>query len=54
MARLEYQVSVPLDREQREFLEKAAEREDRSVAGQIRHYLAQAARASTKIEGRRS
>ena len=39
------QVSVPLPAELREFVERAAEREDRSVAGQIRHFVAQAARA---------
>ena len=38
------QVSVPLTRELREFVERAAEREDRSVAGQIRHFVAEAAR----------
>jgi CopG-like RHH_1 or ribbon-helix-helix domain, RHH_5 len=31
------QVSVPLPAELREFVERAAEREDRSIAGQIRH-----------------
>ena len=53
MAKLEYHVSVPLDREQREFLEKAAEREDRTVAGQVRHYLAQVMRPRP-LEGRRA
>jgi hypothetical protein len=38
------QVTVPLDRELREFVERVAEREDRSVAGVIRHLVAQAAR----------
>jgi hypothetical protein len=40
------QVSVPLDPELRAFVERAAEREDRSLAGQIRHLIAQAARAA--------
>jgi hypothetical protein len=38
------QVSVPLTQELREYVERAAEREDRSVAGQIRHLVAEAAR----------
>jgi hypothetical protein len=38
------QVSVPLDPELREFIERAAEREDRWIAGQIRHFVAEAAR----------
>jgi hypothetical protein len=38
-------VSVPLDREPREFVEAQAQAEDRSVdAGQIRHLVAEAAR----------
>jgi hypothetical protein len=37
-------VSVPLDRELREFVEAQAQAEDRSLAGQIRHVLAEAAR----------
>ncbi len=39
------QISVPLSRELREFVERQAAREDRSVAGQIRHLVAEAARA---------
>jgi hypothetical protein len=38
------QISVPLPAELREFVKRAAEREDRSVAGQIRHLVAEAAR----------
>ena len=38
------QVSVPLPPELREFVARAAEREDRSVAGQIRHLVAEAYR----------
>jgi hypothetical protein len=40
------QVSVPLSPELREFVERSAEREDRTVAGQIRHLVAEAARKS--------
>jgi hypothetical protein len=43
------QVSVPLDPELREFVERAAAQEDRSVAGQIRHFVAEAARAMTGV-----
>ena len=39
------QVSVPLPADLRAFVERAAAREDRSVAGQIRHLVAEAARA---------
>jgi hypothetical protein len=48
------QVSVPLPAELRAFVERIATQEDRSIAGVIRHLVAQAARAHTKIEGRRS
>jgi len=34
------QVSVPLDRELREFVEREAEREDRSMAAMIRRIVA--------------
>jgi hypothetical protein len=44
------QVTVPLDRELREFVERVAEREDRSVAGVIRHLVAQAARRDEPTE----
>jgi hypothetical protein len=40
------QISVPLERELREFVERAAAKEDRSVAGMIRHMVAEAARQS--------
>jgi hypothetical protein len=36
------QVSVPLDAALLRFLERAAERESRTVAGQIRHYIVEA------------
>jgi hypothetical protein len=38
------QVSVPLDRALLGFVERAAERESRTVAGQIRHYIIEAMR----------
>jgi hypothetical protein len=38
------QISVPLPAELREFVKRGAEREDRSVAGQIRHLIAEAHR----------
>lgn len=38
------QVSVPLDPQLRAFVEETAAREDRTVAGQIRHLVAEAAR----------
>lgn len=37
-------LSVPVDPAMREFIEREAEREHRSVAGQIRHLVAEAAR----------
>ncbi len=40
------QLSVPLPPRLREFIEREAEREDRSVAGQVRHLVAEAARNS--------
>ena len=39
------QISVPLDRELREFVERTAERETRSVAGQVRHWIEAARQA---------
>jgi hypothetical protein len=38
------QISVPVDGELREFLEQEAARVDRSVAGLVRHLVAEAAR----------
>jgi hypothetical protein len=46
MSMRQNQISVPLDRELRKFVEQAAERDDRSVAAWIRHIIAKAARAS--------
>jgi hypothetical protein len=48
------QVSVPLPAELRAFVERVANEQDRSIAGVIRRLVAKAARAHTKIEGRRS
>jgi hypothetical protein len=46
------QVSVPLDRALLGFVERAAERESRTVAGQIRHYIIEAMRhAGTTTAG---
>jgi hypothetical protein len=44
------QVSVPLPASLRAFVERQAEREDRSVASVIRRYVAQAARAADQVE----
>ena len=44
------QVTVPLSRELRRFVEQTAEREDRTLAGQIRHLVAEAARKSQAEE----
>ena len=44
MAKRDHQVSVPLPADLREFVERAAEQEDRTIAGQISHLVAQAAR----------
>ena len=44
MAKRDHQVSVPLPADLREFVERAAEQEDRTIAGQIRHLVARAAR----------
>jgi hypothetical protein len=40
------QVTVPMPAELRAFIEREAERQDRTVAGQIRHLVAEAARQS--------
>jgi hypothetical protein len=46
------QVSVPLDPELRQFVEREAERQDRSIAAQIRHYVAERAREAASQEAR--
>jgi hypothetical protein len=40
------QISVPLDPDLRDFVRRTALREDRTVAAQIRHLIAEAARKS--------
>jgi len=37
MSKRENKITVPLEPEQREFVERTAAREDRTLAGQIRH-----------------
>lgn len=44
------QISVPVDPALREFVEREAEREDRSLAAQVRHVLAEAARKAQAKE----
>jgi hypothetical protein len=44
---------VPLEPEQREFVERTAAREDRTLAGQIRHLIAEVARR-VQVEERRA
>ena len=51
MSKRENQITVPLDRELREFIEQLAAREDRSVAAMVRRIIAQAARQSEMQEG---
>jgi hypothetical protein len=50
MSKRENQITVPLDPELRAFIARAAAREDRSLAGQIRHLAAEAARNSETRE----
>ena len=44
------QVTISVDPELRQFLEAKAQAEDRSLAGQIRHVLAEAARRAPTHE----
>jgi hypothetical protein len=44
MSKRREQVSVPLSPALRAFVERTAEREDRTVAATIRHFVAEAAR----------
>jgi hypothetical protein len=44
MSKRANQLSVPIDSELRQFLERMAAREDRTLAAQVRHLLAEAAR----------
>jgi len=46
MSKKREQVTVTLDPALREFIERAAERETRSVSAQIRHLVVEAARKS--------
>ena len=46
------QVSVPLSAELRSWVEEQAQAEDRSIAAQIRHYVAVAARQATTDRAR--
>jgi hypothetical protein len=43
------QVSVPLPAALRKYVERVASEQDRSIAGAIRHIIAQQARAHTKV-----
>jgi hypothetical protein len=51
MSKRENQVSVPLDPELRQFVEKMAALEDRSIGGWVRHLVTEAARKS-QAEGK--
>jgi hypothetical protein len=46
MSKREHQISVPISSELRAFVEREAARADRTVAGQVRHLIAEAARRS--------
>jgi hypothetical protein len=46
MRKAETQVSVPMSKALREFLERTAAEENRSVSGQVRHLLEQVARTA--------
>jgi hypothetical protein len=52
MTRKREQISVPVDSELRDFLERVAAREDRTLAGQVRHLLLVAARAERQRQHR--
>jgi hypothetical protein len=45
-----HQITVPLDPKLRELVERAAEREDRTVANYVRHLIAQAVRNAGRSE----
>jgi hypothetical protein len=40
------QITIPINEELREFIERAAAKEDRSVASMVRRLIAEAARSS--------
>ena len=48
MSKREQQITVPLDPDLRAYVERMAAREDRTVAGQVRHLIAQARRAEAQ------
>jgi hypothetical protein len=50
MARKREQISIPVDRELREVLEREAAREHRTLSGQVRHLLCEAVQR-TEQEG---
>ena len=50
MAKRENQISVPIDADLRAFAERAAAREDRTVAQWVRHLVAEAARNARAAE----
>jgi hypothetical protein len=44
------QITVPLPAELREYVERVAAREDRTVASAVRHFIAEAARREARSE----
>jgi hypothetical protein len=50
MSKRREQVSVPIPSELRQVLETTAQREDRTLAGQIRHILAEAVRRNSQSQ----
>jgi hypothetical protein len=50
MKREREQITVPISAELRTFLEELAAREERTIAGQVRHLIAQAARQNQNIQ----
>jgi uncharacterized protein (UPF0335 family) len=50
MSKRREQISIPIDQGLREFIERIAREEDRTVAGQVRHFIAEAARNSATRE----
>jgi hypothetical protein len=47
----EAQISVPVDRQLRAAIERVAEAEHRTVAGQIRHWIATGLAAEVPVQG---
>jgi hypothetical protein len=54
MSKKQGQVTVPLDPQLRAFVEQQAAREDRTLAGQIRHLVAEARRRAVEQSGERA